>query len=387
MQLLYLNAHTFLVREIANALAKRADLRPAVVTISEKVAAESVHGVFEQLNPHLPAVILSVNNAGYDFGGELAALLLDAGCHLVNWFTDDPFYEETFYAARAMPHARRIDLVSEESFVPLMRERGLNAHFLPLATDPAFFNTDGPSTYARDVAFVGNSTLEFLDGLVDEQVQHDLEKCGSLVQRLREMYFADPQTDLRAYLLEHPELWRASTSLPPEKFVFVVEWFVGYLHRRDVVTKIAARYKERFTCFGDPYWQKFIDPAQVSADACYYTNLCAYYRSTRVNLNVNRIQIRTSFTQRIFDCKAGGAFILTDARALNSRFFVTRGPERELVEFSSPQECMELIDYYLAHEQEREAIASRGRGKVLREHTYDRRLEQIVALCGETWGI
>jgi spore maturation protein CgeB len=108
--------------------------------------------------------------------------------------------------------------------------------------------------------------------------------------------------------------------------------------------------------------------SQVSTDACYYTNLCSYYRSTRVNLNINRIQIKTSFTQRIFDCKASGAFVLTEKRPLNSRYFVTEGPEKELVEFSSRPQCMELIDYYCEHDDERQRIALAGREKVLKLH-------------------
>lgn len=140
-------------------------------------------------------------------------------------------------------------------------------------------------------------------------------------------------------------------------------------------------------CFGDIYWIKFIDKSQLSTDACYYTNLCSYYRSTKINLNINRIQIATSFTQRIFDCKASGAFILTEKRLLNNRFFVTEGSKKEIVEFSSWPECMQCIDYYCEHDEQRQQIALAGREKVLVHHTYDRRIEQMFEIGKKEWGI
>ena len=117
MHILYLNSKTFLAREIVNALRKRVDLRVTTASIAEKPAPEGVAAVFEQLKPHLPAIVLSVNNAGYDFAGKLEDLLLGAGCCIANWSTDDPFYERTFYGARMAPSPRRMDFVSEESFV------------------------------------------------------------------------------------------------------------------------------------------------------------------------------------------------------------------------------------------------------------------------------
>jgi spore maturation protein CgeB len=282
----------------------------------------------------------------------------------------------------------RLDFVSEESFVPKLIEKGYKAFFLPLAVDPLYFNLEGAVDLARDVAFVGNSSLEWLDTLITEEVQKELEKFAPLITTLKTMYCKNPsQADLKAYLIDNQEQWGNKTGLAREKFLFLMEWLVGYFYRRDFIIEISKHFKDRFTCFGDIYWSRFIDASQVSTDACYYTNLCSYYRSTRVNLNINRIQIKTSFTQRIFDCKASGAFVLTEKRPLNGRYFVTEGPEKELVEFSSRRKCMELIDYYCEHDDERQRIALAGREKVLKLHTYDARIDLMFETCRKEWGI
>ena len=107
---------------------------------------------------------------------------------------------------------------------------------------------------------------------------------------------------------------------------------------------------------------------------------------TKINLNINRVHIPTSFTQRHFDCKACGAFLLTDKRLMNNQIFVTEGKNKEIVEFSSKKECIELIDYYLIHEDERKKIADSGMDKILNNHTYDHRIEELWQICKREWG-
>jgi spore maturation protein CgeB len=288
-----------------------------------------------------------------------------------------------------MPNVKnRLDFVSEESFVPPMKEKGYHAHFLPLATDPQYFNMNAETEYKRDCAFVGNSSLSLLDSVITAETAQELEKHARLIHELKKFYASDPsEADIKKRLLANASQWKNSIAMSPEQFLFRMEWLIGYFYRRDFIVEIARNLKNRFMCFGDIYWSNFIDPKLVSTDACYYTNLCDYYRSTKVNLNINRIQIKTSFTQRIFDCKASGAFILTEKRKLNERFFKTKGENRELVEFSSWQECLDLIDYYCKHDEERERIALAGRDKVLAEHTYDRRVEEVLEVCRMEWGV
>jgi spore maturation protein CgeB len=271
----------------------------------------------------------------------------------------------------------------------MLKKNGNNAHFLPLATDPLFFNTDVEAIdYERDCAFVGNSSMGFLDSIITKDAEIEIEKFAQLIAELRQFYYAHPcEANIKEWLLKNAFQWKPLTTMDPQQFLFRMEWLVGYFYRRDFISEIAQKLKRRFMCFGDIYWSKFIDPSLVSTDACYYTNLCSYYRSTKVNLNINRIQIRTAFTQRIFDCKASGSFILTEKRKLNSRFFITEGVNRELVEFTSWQNCLDLIDYFCKHDEEREKIARAGRAKVLVEHTYDRRIEQIFEVCSNEWGI
>jgi spore maturation protein CgeB len=387
MNVVFFKSKTFCAQEVENALKKRRGINLLISSIPPQISPQAAQSVFDQLKSHVPAIIISINNAGYDLQGALSDLIVSSGSYQCNWFTDDPFYEDIFYNRRLPNFKNRLDFVSEESFITPMKEKGYSAHFLPLAVDPLYFNTYALKEYARDCAFVGNSSEIFLDSLITKEAEGALQRHTALLSKLKAMYQDNPRdVDIKKYLRENPSLW-PNIAMEKERFLFCMEWLVGYFYRRDFIVEMANSLKGRFLCFGDPYWSKYLDKAQVSTDARYYANLCSYYRSTKVNLNINRIQIKTSFTQRIFDCKAGGAFVLTERRPLNKSFFVTEGDKKELVEFSSWQECLKLIDYYCEHDEEREAIAMAGRDKVLAEHTYDNRIEQIFETCGKEWGI
>jgi spore maturation protein CgeB len=388
LNVVFFNSKTFLNRELLSALRRRADLHTVCVDIPVLPQNDAAEEVFLQLKPHLPALVISLNDAGFDRSGTLSSLIAATGSYFINWYYDDPLYEQVFNKRAIRAPAQRIDFVSENSFVQFLASKGHSAHFLPLATDPAYFNTDAPlRDHTYDITFVGNSSLEFMDNLMAGPLQHDLDRSQQLLVRLKSMYDGDPRSDIRNYLLSHRSQWPSSLSTDPYVFVFAMTWMVGYMYRKDFIVELAKTYGERFMCFGDIYWTRFIDTSRVSTDAMYYTNLCSYYRTSKINININRIQTLTSFTQRVFDCKASGAFLLTDRRSMNKRYFETEGINRELVEYDSLDHCKRLIDYFLAHDAERRRIALAGRDKVLANHTYDNRVEEMLTVAKKTWGM
>ncbi|MBD3420153.1 MAG: glycosyltransferase [Chitinivibrionales bacterium] len=48
---------------------------------------------------------------------------------------------------------------------------------------------------------------------------------------------------------------------------------------------------------------------------------------------------------------------------------------------------VETPEFYLAHDDERNHIAQAGTAKILRQHTYDIRLDQLFERYKEVWGI
>lgn len=77
---------------------------------------------------------------------------------------------------------------------------------------------------------------------------------------------------------------------------------------------------------------------------------------------------------RLFEATGCGALLLTEAAPNLSDYFASN----ECVTYSSPQDAVMKIKYYLEHESERAAIAARGQKRTLRNHTYANRVPKIA---------
>jgi len=110
------------------------------------------------------------------------------------------------------------------------------------------------------------------------------------------------------------------------------------------------------------------------------------YNASRINLNLHSsVQGREAVppgdfvNPRTFELAACGAFQLVDRRELMPELFA----DDEVAAFSSMEELLEKIDHFLAHPEERAGFVERGRQRVLRDHTYHRRMESLIGFIRE----
>lgn len=83
---------------------------------------------------------------------------------------------------------------------------------------------------------------------------------------------------------------------------------------------------------------------------------------------------------RLFEATGIGTLLITDWKEnLHEMFRLGE----EVVAYHKPEECAELIQYYLEHEDEQKAIARAGQERTLRDHTYLQRMQELVALLHE----
>lgn len=108
-----------------------------------------------------------------------------------------------------------------------------------------------------------------------------------------------------------------------------------------------------------------------------YRQLGAIYGRARIGFNY---AIANDVNMRAFEILAANTLLMTNA--LRGDEFHQLGLEdrRHLVCYRSPQELVDLIEYYLAHPDERQIIAQAGAHVVRARHTYAHRLQQILAV-------
>jgi spore maturation protein CgeB len=82
---------------------------------------------------------------------------------------------------------------------------------------------------------------------------------------------------------------------------------------------------------------------------------------------------------RNFEVPGCGGFLLTERAPHLERYFELG---REVAVYDSEDELVEQVGYWLEHEDERAAVAEAGYRRVLAEHTYDHRFEEIFRTVG-----
>ena len=100
--------------------------------------------------------------------------------------------------------------------------------------------------------------------------------------------------------------------------------------------------------------------------------LTAIYSRSRIAFNypANR-----DLNMRVFEALAGGALLVTSPIENGIHDLLRAG--EHFIEFRDDRELHAALEYYLAHDRDREHIAQAGCEAALREHTYEKRCEII----------
>jgi len=127
-------------------------------------------------------------------------------------------------------------------------------------------------------------------------------------------------------------------------------------------------------------------PGQRRHEALPDEELVTMYSRSKINLGFSTcgnthlageriVQVRL----RDFEVPMSGGFYLVEEMEELGEFFV---PGREIETYASRDEMLAKIRYYLAHEEQRLAIAQRGHARAVKEHTWQHRFRQAFAQMG-----
>jgi spore maturation protein CgeB len=104
----------------------------------------------------------------------------------------------------------------------------------------------------------------------------------------------------------------------------------------------------------------------------HYTKANKVYSSAKIVLGLQNHL--TQLTQRTYEILASGGFLLTQDTPEIRRIFT---PGKDLIVSSTPDQTIQLIDYYLNHSEERERIRENGLLTV-QKHSYKARANYIL---------
>ncbi|MEI7729521.1 MAG: glycosyltransferase [Verrucomicrobiota bacterium] len=105
------------------------------------------------------------------------------------------------------------------------------------------------------------------------------------------------------------------------------------------------------------------------------------YNQSKIVVNIPNL---SSFNMRNFEAMAAGALLLTEpvGHGMSELF----QEDRHYAVYSSPEELVSKIDYFLAHDQERETIARSGQAEVVARHSYRHRAAEVLSRASQIQG-
>jgi len=131
--------------------------------------------------------------------------------------------------------------------------------------------------------------------------------------------------------------------------------------RRRVMTALARRFRLS-------EWKKFYSFEEMSE----------VYRHSKIVVNVARDDYPQDANMRAFEAMAAGCLLVS--RVPTELTAIGFEEDVHFVAYRGEDEIIELVQRYLVDDTERERIARAGRQKVLAEHTYDCRAEQLLRM-------
>lgn len=261
---------------------------------------------------------------GMNLPPEQIMRLRSQGQRTAIWFTDDPYYTDV---TSVLAPLYDFVFTLERNCISYYQQIGCqHVNYLPLGVHPGYYRPRNPRLSLRgDVCFIGTAYWNRVS------VFHEL-----------------------------------LPRLAPRDF------------------RISGLWWDRLPDYAR--WQNRIELGKWMAPL----ETAEYYNAHRIVINVHRAHDDETFNKnaagitaaspnpRTFEISACGTLQIVDDRDDITQFFT---PGEEIVTYRSVEELADKIDYYLANEAEREAIAFRALQRTMRDHSYVSRLSQLLDLA------
>lgn len=363
------------------------DVVEITVEITQKhfLPADGIRLLEKELLAHSYDFIFSINF--YPFISEVCNIFQ---IRYICWSVDCPVME--YYSDSVTNPWNRIflfDLAQYQTFSP--RNPSCIFH-LPLASNPDRWHSiiqnapySAASRYTSDLSFVGSLYTEkcpydrfkeapgFLTGYLEAIMAAQQKIYG--FSFLEQLLTDEIVQEFRNYL---PGFY-----IPPEKSIrddraamvqIYLEAKISANERIRMLTLLGSRYPVHLYTGSNTSNLPVTNCGLVKT----LTEMPLVFHYSKINLNITAKSIRTGLPLRIYDILACGGFLITNYQTELTDYFE---PDADLVYYTSEEDLLEKVDFFLTHEKDRQEIAHNGLQKIIRYHNYPERLLQMLSLA------
>ena len=304
----------------------------------------------------------------------------------ISWIYDCPMY--TLYS-KTLSNEMNYIFCFDRKYTQYLQQLGAKhcIHF-PLAANPGrlldICDMNLQKKYACDISFVGNLYSEkknrlrraqlseysrgFLEGLMESQLKvygynfirealpeevatEVVDKCQL---QLGDLYFQDP-------------MQLASDSIGME---------VSARERENVLRALGALFD--VDLYSGSKLPSSLQGLRIREKgfADYEKEMPYIFHNSKINLNITSKTIESGIPLRVFDILSCGGFCMTNYQPEVAEYFVDG---EDLVMYSSMEDLVEKVAYYLEHEEEREQIARNGYEKLKMNHDLSMIVKEMLS--------
>ncbi|MFW2501330.1 CgeB family protein [Clostridium diolis] len=313
----------------------------------------------------------------------------------ISWTVDTPMY--SLYA-KEITNKNNFSFIYDRIVAEDLKYKtgANNIYYMPVAAnierlDKIKILGRDTKEYKTDISFLGTTGLENELNLI---MKHLSPTLIDKINNLFNLQYENPQEFLIKKLLDE-DLRKEVFDLLCNLNFNVPKKDLGYIYasENDVVSFILARKfnelerinlvqtlsdKFKFNVYGDDNWTKIRGQfLKFKGNAEHFLEMPKVFKLSKININLTRVYVEAGLPMRVFDVMGSKGFLVTNNKEDIQKYFIDG---EDLVIYRDSRDLIEISEYYLHHENERQKILLNGYEKVKKDHTYEIRLQEIMSI-------
>ena len=303
----------------------------------------------------------------------------------VSWIVDSPCFQ--LYSETLKYPTNKVFCFDYSQYERFHSANLQGVFYLPLGTDVDVWDgievtSEEHKKYDCDVSFIGSlytekciyndvvaELPEYVRGYSDALIKSQMQIFG--YNFLRDAISDDFAKEFKRYAAWPP----LGEDYEEDIKDIIADTYLGHKcteqDRIRTLNAIAERFEVDLYTLSDTAPLKNVN-CRGGADST--TMMPKIIKCSKINLNFTNKPIKTGLPLRVFDIMGMEGFLISNYQSEIPNYFV---PGKDIVMYESIPHLLELIDYYLKHEDERRCIAHSGYLKVRQEHTYDKMIVKM----------
>lgn len=304
-----------------------------------------------------------------------------AGIRYISWVYDSPYV--MLYSYTVINPCNTVYVFDKELCQEFRRAGIHTVHYLPMAANTDRLDRLDPAAVPAqyDVSFIGSLYTEkhnFFERMttLSDYTKGYLDALMSMQMNVQGYNFIQESlspimSDLYQALPMEPN----SDGVETKEYLYaqyVINRKITGLERTAILQAVTTRRTlDLFTHDRAFALQNLVNHGPVDN----VTQMPLVFKRSRINLNISLRSIKSGIPQRAFDIMGSGGFLLSNFQADFLDDFI---PGEDFDYYENTEDLLTKIDYYLTHEEERQAIARNGHDKIKAAHTYRHRVREML---------